>query len=1508
MNRDQGRLNLNIGVDNSSLRAGATEARNLLRGIGQTATQEGASIDAAFKKVGQSIAGYFAVEKLKEFSGQVAKVRGEFQQLEVAFETMLQSKSKANELMEQLIHTAAVTPFGMSDVANGAKQLLAYGLEADRVNEMLVRLGDIAAGLSIPLNDLAYLYGTTMVQGRLYTADLNQFLGRGIPLTDELAKQFGVAKSQVKTLVEEGKVGFPEVEKAIIAMTDQGGKFGGLMAEQSKTITGQISNLEDEIEQMFNTIGKRTEGFMSGSINLTSTIVGNWETIGKIVLACVAAYGTYKAAIIAVAAAHKIAMVWGEVQAFMSLTKNVTSAKDAMLLLNMATKANPIGIVIGVVAAAAAAFGMFRDEVSETAQMTEKYGEKAATAISRLDSLTMTLQGLDANTKTYNTVLGEMNTLLEEYGIKAIKEGDSIDVVNRKRAEAIELIKQEAIARQYANNISQGQSDYQAKITSADSGLRENLSGTWIGDLAGVSSVHKELESKSAEITTVISDYVQNNIEKIAGKTGEEYTKGLRQMYDDIAERMSKIGISKETIEQEFDWRNQGKNSGWKTGWEEYITTVLDARNTLENYSVACKKAKEAEEEAANGAMTYEQRVDAVARRLRGAENDVHGLFRRIKDLISQYSENTIGFSIKIKTEGEIPKWMLEKDTDELARLASWFTSAGNQLANGKTLKVGDKSYTKQELINQGVDYAVAYESKKQAEEKKERDDAANAKENARKAKQAKEKAAREAKQIADQTAERTKAIAKYNKDVVESVRDAESDITGLTLELREEGFDKEMAQLQRNHQKLLDENKKRERDMLEALADNKLNEWLNANPKKTKTEQVEYRASLLDENNPDHLTSADLPSGQQKVLKMYADYASQYEMESKKRLYKGLLDKYQSFEEQRKAINKQYDDDRTAITNSTDASIIANKESLLAELERKRKDSLKGVNDAEVAMMQKSSKFIISIFEDTANKSTSEIESLIDKTRELLNYLKDTSDAEITAKFGFSADELKALKASPDQIKAITEQLKKLQEIANKSNPFKALTKAIKNVFNNGSDANKNSNEALIKDIGEAAADVADIVGGLAGQLSDMFDAMGNQTASEAASAVQDVMSSVSNIGKGFAQGGIIGGIAAAAGEAIGYVTKAFQAAARHAEALKEIQREQTAQQRAYTLALLEEQLTFKKGDTIFGSLNYAKAKNAVNVMADSYKKLRQEMGKLQQISIKTGHEKTGLFGWGAGRDVFSSILSQYPQLIDANGNFNKTLAESIVATQTFDGEGKEALQHMIDLAGQAESAFEEVKSYLSGIFGDLGNSLSDALVDAFKNGTDAAKAFTTSVSDMLEKLTQQMVFSAFFDSYIQQANERFIAITKNQYWTDEQKFNMYMDTLNTLTNNILSKQDQYNAVLNAYKQKAEEKGLYVFQSNATREATSKGIASASQDSVNELNGRATAIQSHTYSINENTKMLVSVTSGILQGVLEIRDNTNNVPERLSSLERGVNDIRTAMNDIAIKGIRIKS
>lgn len=295
-------IKFDITGDNSSV---LKAFRGVQDGVSQTARvveQQGQSIENVFNRIKSVASMAFAGFTAKEIISTLGTVRGEFQQFEIAFETMLGSGQKAKGMISDLANLAASTPFDMKGVVNGAKQLLAYGFAANEITDTMRRLGDVSAGLGLNLQDLTWLYGTTMVQGRLFTRDLMQFTGRGIPLTEELAKQFGVTKDKVSELVTAGKVGFPEVKKAIESLTNEGGKFGGLMEKQSHSITGQISNIQDTIEMAINDLGTQTEGLLNDALDITSKVIDHWKEIGEVILAAASAIGLYKAMAVSIAA------------------------------------------------------------------------------------------------------------------------------------------------------------------------------------------------------------------------------------------------------------------------------------------------------------------------------------------------------------------------------------------------------------------------------------------------------------------------------------------------------------------------------------------------------------------------------------------------------------------------------------------------------------------------------------------------------------------------------------------------------------------------------------------------------------------------------------------------------------------------------------------------------------------------------------------------------------------------------------------------------------------------------------------------------------------------------------------------------------------------------------------------------------------------------------------------------------------------------------------------------
>lgn len=315
------------------------------------------------------------VTALKTFATELVNVRGQFQQLEIAFSTMLKSKEKADKLMSELVDIAAKTPFDLQGVASSAKQMIAYGSSAENVGNELVMLGNVAAGVGSQLSEIAYLYGTLRTQGRAYATDIRQFAGRGIPIYEELAKVLGVTKDEVSGLVTAGKVGFKEVEQAFKNMTSESGIYYNLMQEQSKSLTGQLSNLGDAWDTMLNEIGKDTQGIASSGISAVKGLIENYETVGKVLLGLIATYGTYKTALIVTR------ITQDALTARMELAILVTKAQTvAQKALNLAMSVNPYAAIATVVVVTSAALLNYASNLDKCKKGIDAYNKSVEEA------------------------------------------------------------------------------------------------------------------------------------------------------------------------------------------------------------------------------------------------------------------------------------------------------------------------------------------------------------------------------------------------------------------------------------------------------------------------------------------------------------------------------------------------------------------------------------------------------------------------------------------------------------------------------------------------------------------------------------------------------------------------------------------------------------------------------------------------------------------------------------------------------------------------------------------------------------------------------------------------------------------------------------------------------------------------------------------------------------------------------------------------------------------------
>nr|DAS52115.1 MAG TPA: tail tape measure protein [Caudoviricetes sp.] len=733
-------LKFDITGDNGNMLSALQGVQNGVRQTQRVVEQSGQGIEQVFSKVQSAAAAAAGAFSAKELVRNVLEVRGQFQQLEVAFTTMLGSADKANDLMSQLVRTAATTPFDLKSVSEGAKQLLAYGTQADEVNGTLIRLGDIAAGLSIPLNDLVYLYGTTMTQGRMFTQDLRQFQGRGIPIADELAKIFGVTKDKVGELVTAGKVGAAEVQQAIENMTNAGSRFGGLMEAQSHTITGQISNIEDAIDSMFNDIGKANEGVINDALGGVSYLVEHWKEIGQIVLNVAAAYGVAKAAVVAWSTyqkIHNLLMEKAAVQMALAKAEGIALSeaeamasvatmgfKNALNALKVAIASNPVGALAVALTAVFTAMQLLDDETTELATASNKYGESAARSIQKVKALSDEVKGLSNSNKTVTTstklskdVLEELNQVLDESGVARIKEGDTIDTVNKKREMAISLIKEEAIERQRLNNIDAGNKEFDDKVNSANEQLRKDLANatfystgdTVLNKLLGSAD---EVREKSSAIFTVISQTVQENADLIANKTGSAYDKGLNEIYGKIRAKMEAMGVSKAALDKTWT------DGGWLKQdnlVQKYIDSIQGATEAHYDYNKSVNAVAEAEKRAADKTLSFSDKVAGISRALQGPNDGVHQLYKNIQKLMDKYKKNTIGFEIQFS--GKVPAWMDKIGIPQLSSLAKRFTSLGESLKKGQTMTVNGKTFTKEQLLQRGADYASAMEAKQKKED-----------------------------------------------------------------------------------------------------------------------------------------------------------------------------------------------------------------------------------------------------------------------------------------------------------------------------------------------------------------------------------------------------------------------------------------------------------------------------------------------------------------------------------------------------------------------------------------------------------------------------------------------------------------------------------------------------------------------------------------------------------------------------------------------------------------------
>lgn len=547
------------------------------------------SLTDSLKRTAAEIGGLVAIKK---FGSDVIEATGKMQQLQVALSTILQDKSKADQLIADIVQFAAKTSFNLDDVATGAKQLLAYGSSADNVVNELSMLGDVTSGLQIPIGQLIYLYGTLRTQGRAMTVDIRQFAGRGIPIYEELAKVLGVSKDQVGELVKEGKVGFKEVEQAFKNMTSEGGKFANLMESSAGTWPQRLSNIEDTLFQKMNEFGNKYKEVFEFGIGTAEDLVESLDDVLSVMGGLIAAYGTYKAALITAAVAQKAVGFVESIRLIGMYRKELGLATAAQQAFNVASKSNVYVTLLATLVGIGTAVYMFTKRTNEAtaAQDTlnsvnkkadEEFSKQAATIdrlssvlkseTSSLDQKKKALSDLQSIIPSYNASLNEEGKLInnntesiksylaqleKQIRMKAAQE-ELEELYRKKRTQE----KQQKVATE---NYNEAKSLYNSSVTMTGSALQNKGVNTGVTVFSQNSAVNnqlkdsankaqKELDSVNKELGETVSAIIEleKEIEKSSlsdkkeaqqstiSKEVENATKRIKTLNQEIADLRS---------------------------------------------------------------------------------------------------------------------------------------------------------------------------------------------------------------------------------------------------------------------------------------------------------------------------------------------------------------------------------------------------------------------------------------------------------------------------------------------------------------------------------------------------------------------------------------------------------------------------------------------------------------------------------------------------------------------------------------------------------------------------------------------------------------------------------------------------------------------------------------------------------------------------------------------------------------------------------------------------------
>jgi tape measure domain-containing protein len=1401
-------------------------------------------LSSSFQRAAGLAAGIFAVSGVQDFVSKLYSVRGEFQQLEISFKTMLGSGEQANELIAQLAQTAASTPFDLQGIASSAKNMLAYGFAADQVNETIVRLGNVAAGLSQPLGDIVYLYGSLRASGRVTNIDIRQFANRGIPIYEELAKVLGKSVSEINSLVSAGKVGFPEIEQAFANMTNKGGKFYNLMQAQSESLTGQISNLQDNIDMMFNELGKASEGVLSSGVKAVAYLVENYEKVGKVIAGLIVTYGVYRTAVITNIALTK---GWAVATRVDAIAKGIqTIATNAATLstnrLTAAMLANPYGAIAVALTAVIAAMWAFSDSTSAAERAQKDFNEEKKRAEEQEQKHKEAVEAL------LNVVRDEASATADRQSALEQLQKYYPQIFAKYDTETLKLQDIAKLKREIAEY------DGKAKVDRAKDELGKAQEE--------VEKAKKALKALSESSRTY---------------AGPEHSYAVSDAMERLEYLQKQLALKK----KEFGKLSDSQLFNAK-GLSELTDSQLSAM--LINVQKAKKAVKQGREMYLTGSIikdAYDEKGwENLAKQIKNEQESRKKPIKSYKDAVTDLKKEEEKANKELKAFNALTAQQLKRKKEEAVKNGNYNWNPDEER---KRLK-------------------EEYDLKKKAREEYEKGAGETSKKGgSRKRSTAESEAltkARQAEERRQQEEQRTRELAR-------SRRDAELNLEAERIALMQNGFAKEMAELQLQHKRKMSAFDDQVQERLAKVREAEKLEWEATHDSK-KEVYKQRKLSEADLSDTDlnqilagrELADQALAEGQEKIIKELRDKYLSYEerkTEIKKR-----------YEAERKIIDDT--SLLLAEQKSSALVELAKKESdELKAIDNERYEQTQRTNQLFVELFTQQGERTVAQMRSTITTAREMLDYLASTPADKLEGRFGMSADEL-ASIQNSPEKLKAItdalrglrdelgNSSPWQsfISSMEDALSRGKSAL--SDYKKARREATSaTTEEERASAQKKADIAFsrvglsVTKIGKSVKDATPLVQDLGKSFGAIF---GNSAMEDAVEGLTQALSDLGGVASGIGSiisGDVLGGITSIVGVVGNLASRAQKVEREVLEKRKKALEALTRTQEEYNAALLKANLIYEKGSTIFGDDVYKRATNSIVVARQAMEQFRKsvafsdkelegdgvldflgiggkpedfpkqmrrameqirkqiknkllptlkgEFAKLQNISVKTGSHKEGILWARRSVDDYTTLGKLYPNLIDKSGKLNVALAESILKTHEFREGGKEALENMLALYKQNEEAIKTMNDYLHGLFGSLGNAITDSLVTAFRTGEDATRAFTSNIGDMLNNFAKQIAYSSFLAPLMEKA-QKDVADAMRLTGGDNQMEAM-LRAMSSLVDGVKTQIPAFNEYLKKTEELVQAHGFDLGGKNSdTRSATAKGIAQASQDSIDVLTG----------------------------------------------------------------------